>query len=161
VRYLAIVAANLDEFFQVRVAGLLTLASVSRRRDELTVDQQLKRSEAEPKLPARMERRSSQLIPALAEASLVAWGGLEDSQRKLLGELEREISRSSPAGGGPHPPPPRQPVAEPGGDINDGSAAERLPVSSSLSCPGSSTRRLHPFVPVERSSQPSHSLFRE
>ena len=99
VRYLAIVAANLDEFFQVRVAGLreqLASGVELQPRDELTVPQQLTaiRDRAD-KLQTRMERLlSNQLIPALAEENihLVAWDDLDDGQRKLLDDLfEREI----------------------------------------------------------------------
>jgi polyphosphate kinase len=99
VRYLAIVAANLDEFYQVRVAGLreqLASGVTPPARDDLTVTQQLTAiRDRTDRLQVRMQRLlSDELVPALAEDDihLVSWDDLEPGHRKLLDDLfEREI----------------------------------------------------------------------
>jgi len=99
VRFAAIVAANLDEFFQVRVAGLreqLTSGVETIAPDGLTPREQLSAVRARCiDLHARMEKLlSAQLIPELAEQEvrIVGWDDLDDDDRKELDDLfEREI----------------------------------------------------------------------
>ena len=99
VRFVAIVASNLDEFFQVRVAGLREQASSGVETiatEGLTPRQQLSAIRIRClDLHDRMERLySTQLIPELAEhdVRIVEWEDLDDAERKELDDLfEREI----------------------------------------------------------------------
>ncbi len=99
VRFVAIAAANLDEFFQVRVAGLreqLGSGVSLGAGDDLTPRQQLGTIRDRClRIHDRMERiLSGQLIPALADdgITITGWEALDDDQRKALDELfEREI----------------------------------------------------------------------
>src|SRR5438094_3421751 len=96
-RNCAYFSSNLDEFFQVRVAGLMgqeeagllvrspdgrtpqqTLAEIRERSVELTSDQ------------AKLWKRD--LRPALAEAGITV-GDVEDCNRKELDELDRRFDR--------------------------------------------------------------------
>jgi polyphosphate kinase len=96
-RNCAYFSSNLDEFFQVRVAGLMgqeeagllvrspdgrtpqqTLAEIRERTVELTSDQ------------AKLWKRD--LRPALAEAGIVV-GDVEDCNRKELDELDKRFDR--------------------------------------------------------------------
>ncbi|HEX7144748.1 MAG TPA: hypothetical protein VF225_05510, partial [Gaiellaceae bacterium] len=96
-RNCAYFSSNLDEFFQVRVAGLMgqeeagllvrspdgrtpqqTLAEIRERTVELTSDQ------------AKLWKR--ELRPALAEAGILV-GDVEDCNRKELDELDQRFDR--------------------------------------------------------------------
>ncbi len=94
VKYLAIVATNLDEFFQVRVAGLraqvdagVTLPSSDGR----TPRQQLAeiRARVEAQHGAIESLLHKELLPALAEQRirLVDWASLDDADRVRLARL--------------------------------------------------------------------------
>ena len=88
VKFLAIFARNLDEFFQVRVAGLQDAAELdrgSRSPDGLTASEQLARIRVrvEEIVGEAQDLWSSQLRPALRDAGveLVAWAGLPEAER--------------------------------------------------------------------------------
>jgi polyphosphate kinase len=90
-------AANLDEFFQVRVAGLLGQAESGlgmRSPDGLTPQQALARiRERVLELLAHQSRVwKKQLLPALAEEGIVV-GRIEDVEDKGLKKLEKEFER--------------------------------------------------------------------
>jgi len=91
VKFLAITASNLDEFFMVRVGGLILLRdSGSRTRDRLglTPGQQLRllRERLDAFLAAQYELLESDLRPALAKAGIaqMAWRDLAPSQQQHL-----------------------------------------------------------------------------
>jgi polyphosphate kinase len=97
VRYSAIFASNLDEFFQVRVAGLkdqVAAGVATRTPDGRTPRQQLH------EIRARVEELSAlheacfvqELIPALEAAGvgIVRWAELEAAERKVLTEQFHE-----------------------------------------------------------------------
>ena len=97
VKFAAIFASNLDEFFQVRVAGLLGQAESGlgmRSPDGLTPQQALARiRERVLELIAHQSRVwKKQLRPALAEEGIVV-GGIEDVDDKGLKKLEKEFER--------------------------------------------------------------------
>jgi polyphosphate kinase len=97
VKFAAIFASNLDEFFQVRVAGLLGQAESGlgmRSPDGLTPQQALARiRERVLELIAQQSRVwKKQLRPALAEEGIVV-GGIEDVDEKGLKKLEKEFAR--------------------------------------------------------------------
>ncbi len=99
VRFVSIVAGNLDEFFQVRVAGLreqVTTGVDAVGPDGMSPQEQL--AAIRPRTIA-MERRvtrvfADELIPALAAHGIHigGWDGLAKKHRKeLVGLFEREI----------------------------------------------------------------------
>ena len=90
-------AANIDEFFQVRVAGLLGQAESGlgmRSPDGLTPQQALAQiRERVLELIAQQSRVwKKQLRPALAEEGILV-GGIEDVDKKELSKLESEFER--------------------------------------------------------------------
>jgi polyphosphate kinase len=97
VKFCAIFASNIDEFFQVRVAGLLGQAESGlavRSSDGLTPQQALARiRERVLELTARQSRVwKRELRPALAAEGIVV-GGIEDCDEKELKQLERRFQR--------------------------------------------------------------------
>ncbi len=97
VNYCWIFSSNLDEFFQVRVAGLLGQAEAGvavRSADGLTPQQALARiRERVLELSASQSRLwKRDLRPALA-AEGIAVGGIEDLSGKELAQLERRFHR--------------------------------------------------------------------
>jgi polyphosphate kinase len=97
VKFCAIFSSNLDEFFQVRVAGLLGQAESGitvRSADGLTPQQTLARiRERVLELSAVQSRLwKRELRPALA-AEGITIGGIEDLSEKELAQLERRFDR--------------------------------------------------------------------
>ena len=97
VKFCAIFASNVDEFFQVRVAGLLGQAESGLpmlSADGLTPQQTLARiRERVLELIARQSRVwKRDLRPALAAEHIVV-GGIEDCDGKELKHLERDFHR--------------------------------------------------------------------
>ncbi|HEU5010741.1 MAG TPA: polyphosphate kinase 1 [Gaiellaceae bacterium] len=97
VNYCAIFSSNLDEFFQVRVAGLLGQAEAGvtvRSADGLTPQQALARiRQRVAELSATQSRLwKRELRPALAAEGITV-GGIEDLGEKELAELERRFHR--------------------------------------------------------------------
>jgi polyphosphate kinase len=97
VKFCSIFSSNLDEFFQVRVAGLLGQAESGiavRSADGLTPHQALARiRERVLDLTAAQSRLwKRELRPALA-AEGIAVGGIEDCDGKELKQLERRFHR--------------------------------------------------------------------
>ena len=97
VNYCSIFSSNLDEFFQVRVAGLLGQAEAGltvRSADGLTPQQALARiRERVLELTALQSRLwKKELRPAL-EAEGITVGGIEDLAPKELDKLERRFHR--------------------------------------------------------------------
>ena len=97
VKFCAIFSSNLDEFFQVRVAGLLGQAEAGlsvRSADGLTPQQALARIRERvlelSALQSRLWKR--ELRPALAAEGITV-GGIEDLGPKELGKLERRFER--------------------------------------------------------------------
>jgi polyphosphate kinase len=97
VRFCAIFASNIDEFFQVRVAGLLGQAESGvalRSPDGLTPQKALaqirKRVLELTKAQSRLWKRD--LRPALVAESIVV-GGVEDCDTKELKQLEQRFHR--------------------------------------------------------------------
>jgi polyphosphate kinase len=98
VKFLAIFATNLDEFFQVRVAGL---RAQHRARvgvgsiDGLTPSEQLARLRriVEELVAWQEEIFTKQLQPALAEQGITfeTWSSLRDADRANLGKLFSEL----------------------------------------------------------------------
>jgi polyphosphate kinase len=96
-RFCSIFSSNLDEFFQVRVAGLLGQAEsglAMRSADGLTPQQTLAHIRARVlELQARQSRLwRRDLRKQLAEEGIVV-GGIEDLAEKELAELERRFQR--------------------------------------------------------------------
>src|SRR5215831_1088274 len=94
-RFCAIFSSNIDEFFQVRVAGLLGQAEsglAMRSPDGLTPQQALARiRERVLELTARQSRIWKKgLRPALAAAGIEI-GGIEDCDERELARLERRF----------------------------------------------------------------------
>lgn len=74
-KYLCIVSSNLDEFFEIRVAGLkeqIKLGVTTAGADGLTPRQTLKlvREQAHPLIERQYELFNTELIPALAQAGI-------------------------------------------------------------------------------------------
>jgi polyphosphate kinase len=97
VSFCAIFSSNLDEFFQVRVAGLLGQAEsglAMRSADGLTPQQALARIRERvlelSALQSRLWKR--ELRPALATEGITV-GGIEDLREKDLDKLERRFHR--------------------------------------------------------------------
>jgi polyphosphate kinase len=94
VKYVAIVASNLDEFFQVRVAGLrvqldagvLTPSSDGRSPATQLTEIRARVEEQNAAIEALLHK---QLLPALAEQRIriCDWSGLNDSDRVRLARL--------------------------------------------------------------------------
>jgi len=96
-KFLAIFASNMDEFFQVRVAGLKQQADVgirTRSSDGLTPREQLSAIAAKVVPLAERHARifAEDVMPALIEAGVrvLRWSELEDAQREELNQLFRE-----------------------------------------------------------------------
>jgi polyphosphate kinase len=97
VSFARIFSSNLDEFFQVRVAGLLGQAEAGltmRSADGLTPQQALARIRERVLELIGMQSRlwKRELRPALAAAGIVV-GGIEDCDEKDLRDLERHFQR--------------------------------------------------------------------
>jgi polyphosphate kinase len=97
VHFSSIFASNLDEFFQVRVAGLLEQAELgfgTRSPDGLTPQQALARiRERVLDVIAKQSKIwKKELRPALAEEGIVI-GGIEDMGEKELKKLEKDFAR--------------------------------------------------------------------
>jgi polyphosphate kinase len=97
VSFAQIFSSNLDEFFQVRVAGLLGQAEsglTMRSADGLTPQQALARVRERVLELIAMQSRlwKRELRPALAAAGIVV-GGIEDCDEKDMKELERHFQR--------------------------------------------------------------------
>ncbi len=97
VKFCSILSSNVDEFFQVRVAGLLEQAEsglVVHSPDGLTPQETLVRiRERVLDLTAQQSRLwKRELRPALAAEGIVV-GGIKDCQKKDLKELERRFER--------------------------------------------------------------------
>ena len=97
VKFSAIFASNVDEFFQVRVAGLLGQAESGigmRSPDGLTPTQALAkiRTRVLELISQQSKQWKKQLRPALAEEGIVV-GGIEDVRDKELKALERYFER--------------------------------------------------------------------
>ena len=97
VRFSAIFASNVDEFFQVRVAGLLGQADSGigmRSPDGLTPTQALAkiRTRVLELISQQSKQWKKQLRPALAEEGIVV-GGIGDVRDKELKALERYFER--------------------------------------------------------------------
>ena len=97
VKFCARFSSNLDEFFQVRVAGLLGQAEsgiAMRSADGLTPQQALARIRGRvlelSALQSRLWKR--ELRPALAAEGITV-GGIEDLDSKELGKLEKRFYR--------------------------------------------------------------------
>jgi polyphosphate kinase len=97
VNYCAFFSSNVDEFFQVRVAGLLGQAEAGvtvRSADGLTPQQALARIRQRVLELSAMQARlwKRELRPALAAEGITV-GGIEDLSEKELAELERRFHR--------------------------------------------------------------------
>lgn len=100
VKFLAITASNMDEFFQVRVGSLeLMRASGSRKRgiSGLTPSQQLKniRMRATRMIEDQYTLLNEQLIPAMAEKGMILLKGADltpHSQETLYQRFQQSIS---------------------------------------------------------------------
>jgi polyphosphate kinase len=96
VKFLAIFATNMDEFFQVRVAGLKDQldAGIGTAPDGLSVSDQLRsiRTGTESLLNRRLRTFLSEIVPALTEAGidLVDWAGLAADERSWTGKVFAE-----------------------------------------------------------------------
>ena len=98
VNFARIFASNLDEFFQVRVAGLLDQVESGlpmRSADGLTPHQALARVRERVLELITLQSRlwKKELRPALAAEGIVI-GGIEDLDKKELQELERHFHRA-------------------------------------------------------------------
>jgi polyphosphate kinase len=99
IKFLAITSRNLDEFFQVRVAGLHAQREAPRpvlSPDGRTPEQQLReiRTRVLELVAASQDVYGKRLAPALAEAGvhIVAWSQLSKDERATLGrEFEARI----------------------------------------------------------------------
>ena len=99
VKFLAIFASNLDEFFMVRVAGLkrqVAAGVITRSPDGLTPREQLEAIAASvgPLVERHARLFSEDILPALSKADVhvMRWKDLDDPQREELNELfQRQI----------------------------------------------------------------------
>ena len=99
VKFLSIVASNLDEFFMIRVSGLrrqLAANAWKTPADGMTPAEQLIaiRRELLPELARQSDCWHFDLLPKLRQAGIevLNYDGLKNKQRKLLGRyFEREI----------------------------------------------------------------------
>jgi polyphosphate kinase len=96
-KFLAIFASNMDEFFQVRVAGLKQQAEAgirTRSSDGLTPREQLSTIAAKvvPLAERHAHMFAEDVMPALDSAGVkvMRWAELEDKQREELNQLFRE-----------------------------------------------------------------------
>ena len=96
-KFLAIFASNMDEFFQVRVAGLKQQAAAgirTRSPDGLTPREQLSAIAAKVVPLAERHARmfAEDVMPALSEAGVrvLRWSELEEAQREELNAMFRE-----------------------------------------------------------------------
>ncbi len=93
VKFLAIFSTNMDEFFQVRVAGLKDqqAAGIGTAPDGLSVSEQLKaiRGDVEALFERRRVAFLEQVIPKLGEHGirLADWDSLEDGDRAWVGSV--------------------------------------------------------------------------
>jgi polyphosphate kinase len=96
VKFLAIFSQNMDEFFQVRVAGLKDqlAAGIGTAPDGLSVSDQLKaiRSATEALLERRRTAFLEQVVPGLAAhgVRLSDWGSLDEADRDWAGRVFAE-----------------------------------------------------------------------
>ncbi|HET9075362.1 MAG TPA: polyphosphate kinase 1 [Acidimicrobiales bacterium] len=96
VKFLAIFASNMDEFFQVRVAGLKDqlAAGIGTAPDGLSVSDQLRliRNATEQLLERRQAACLGQVVPGLAShgIQLIEWSSLDDSDRAWAGQVFAE-----------------------------------------------------------------------
>jgi polyphosphate kinase len=97
VRFLAIFASNLDEFYMVRVAGLKRQRAAglsTRSPDGMTPKSQLEAIAARvyPMASRHAELWRQEIVPRLREEeiSILRWSELEDRQRKELDDLFSE-----------------------------------------------------------------------
>jgi polyphosphate kinase len=97
VLFCSIFSSNLDEFFQVRVAGLLGQAESGlavRSADGLTPQQALARiRERVLDLTAQQSRLWKRDLRAVLAAEEIVVGGIEDCGEKELKQLERDFQR--------------------------------------------------------------------
>jgi polyphosphate kinase len=100
VKFLAIFSQNLDEFFQVRVAGLkdqlATADRIGRSADRQSPADQLRAIRAEVQTLVRRQQRAflGRVEPALADAGIavIDWAALgDDDRRELIVEFEERI----------------------------------------------------------------------
>ena len=97
VKFLAIFATNLDEFYMVRVAGLkrqVAAGLTSRSADGLTPKKQLALigARVQPMVEEHARAWHEGILPGLREAGVhvTRWGDLEERQRKELDDFFRE-----------------------------------------------------------------------
>jgi polyphosphate kinase len=97
IKFCAIFSSNVDEFFQVRVAGLLGQAESGvalRSADGLTPQQALARIRARVlELTAQQSRLWRRELRASLAAEGIVVGGIEDCDEKDLKQLERHFQR--------------------------------------------------------------------
>src|SRR5581483_9689464 len=92
VKFLAIFSQNLDEFFQIRVAGLREQrsAGIVRKRDDMTPAEQLGsiRERAMQLTARRSHLFTSEIVPALDKEGIrfASWNELASEDRAWLGE---------------------------------------------------------------------------
>jgi polyphosphate kinase len=100
VKFLAIFSQNMDEFFQVRVAGLkdqlATADRIGRSADRQSPADQLRAIRAEVQTLVRRQQRAflGGVEPALADAGIavIDWSALgDDDRRELIVEFEERI----------------------------------------------------------------------
>jgi polyphosphate kinase len=93
VKFLAIFSTNMDEFFQVRVAGLKDqqAAGIGTAPDGLSVSEQLKaiRVDVEALFQRRRVAFLEEVVPKLADQGirLADWDSLDDSDRAWVGSV--------------------------------------------------------------------------
>ena len=94
IKFVAIFASNLDEFYMVRVAGLKRQAAAGLRKrspDQMLPEEQVDAisNRVRPLVRAHAEVFRKDLMPALREAGVqvLRWKDLDDRQRKEMDEL--------------------------------------------------------------------------